>query len=176
MDLKKIVQFSMQDQGKKLYAILLVCIVCLFAFSLFGGKEKTENNLPEESHENTSSYIQYYEDKLEEILSQIEGAGKVSVMITLESGSQKIYAQEVDNNRTSGTEREEDSIHQKPLVISKNGSQEAVIEKELQPEIQGVLIACTGGNSEKVRLDIVQSVKTLFHISSNKVHVVQSKN
>ena len=57
--------------------------------------------------ENPEHYQEYLEQKMAETLEQVEGVGKVSVMITLKSSEQKII--EKDEQNTSQAVTEEDS-------------------------------------------------------------------
>lgn len=75
------------------------------------GSGVLENGSGEEAAEGTAGsqaeYVKYMEEKLADTLSQIEGAGEVTVMITLESSAERIV--EKDETYEGETVTESDS-------------------------------------------------------------------
>ena len=47
--------------------------------------------------------------------------------------------------------------------------------KEMEPEIEGVLVAAEGGDNENVANEITQAVQVLFNIPVHKIKVVKMK-
>lgn len=165
---------SSGERGKKLYAALLVCVVLLFALSLFGGK-KQSTQVANSEHETTQAYIEYYESRLEDILSKTQGVGRVEVVITLEGGVQRDFVEESQKESSADDSGSQTRTSSSTLVIGTGGSQQAVIRQELQPEVRGVLIVCDGAASDSVRLAVVDGVRTLLDIPSSRICVVQRK-
>ena len=162
------------ERGKKLYAALLVCVVLLFALSLFGGKKESVQQV-ESGHETTQAYIEYYEKRLEDILSKTQGVGQVEVAITLEGGVQRDFVQESQQESSTDDSGSQSRSSSSTLVIGNGSSQEAVVRQELQPQVRGVLIVCDGAASDSVRLAVVEGVRTLLDIPSSRICVVQRK-
>lgn len=162
------------DKGKKLYALLLVCVVVLFGLSLWGGKDDS-GQVQESGHETTQAYIQYYEKRLEDILSQTQGVGRVEVAITLEGGVQREFVEESQQESSDNDSGSQKRSSSSTLVIGTGSGQQAVVRQELQPKVRGVLIACDGANSDSVRLAVVEGVRTLLDIPSSRICVVQRK-
>ena len=50
------------------------------------------------------------------------------------------------------------------------------IVKEMEPEIEGVLIAAQGGDQNQVAGEITQAVQVLFDIPVHKIKVVKMKD
>ena len=85
-----------EKQDKKIYVIfILVCIgilmVCVSDIINFTFENKNEENI--NLNENISVLESKIEERLEEEISKISGAGKTSVMITLDSSKEYFYAQ-----------------------------------------------------------------------------------
>ena len=59
------------------------------------------------------------------------------------------------------------------LVESETGGSEPVIVKEIEPEIEGVVIICKGGDSEYVKSEIVDAVLALFDVPAHKIKVMK---
>ncbi len=102
-------------------------------------------------------YIFELEERVENMLLSVTGAGKCDVTITLASGVQKDYV------------REEGAV----LVITdKSGNEVPVIERERLPEIAGVTVVSTGAEDIRVQRAIIHSVGTLLDVGTNKICVV----
>ncbi len=104
-------------------------------------------------------YITETEERIEQMLRNIKGAGYCDVTITLASGSKKEYVREDGN----------------VLVISDNeGNQSAVVSKDIAPEIAGVTVLSSGAENIAIQKDIIHSVSTVLGIGTNKVCVILS--
>lgn len=131
------------------------------------------------------SYEKVLEDKLTSIISQINGAGNVRVMVTLEQTTKDVYAtedktddQEKNDNTESGSGKQEksNSNEQKYLVIKdQNGAEKTVQVTEIQPLVKGVVVVCEGGGDLKVQQDITTAVTTALNITSVRVCVIKAK-
>ncbi len=131
--------------------------------------------MQESGHETTQAYIHYYEKRLEDILSQTQGVGRVEVAITLEGGVQREFveeSQQESSDNDSGSQRRSSSS---TLVIGTGSGQQAGVRQELPPKGRGERIACDGANSDSVRLAVVEGVRTLLDIPSSRICVVQRK-
>lgn len=104
------------------------------------------------------------EEKLEKILGQIEGAGQVSVMLTVKSGMERILAQD---STISDDEKSAETV----IISIGNGKQEVVVQSQIYPTFQGALIVCEGGDDPSIKLLITQAVSALTGLGSAKITV-----
>ncbi len=114
-----------------------------------------------------SDYCNSLENRLEKVLSKIDGCGDVSVAITYSSGSETVYAYETQSKTTNGVTTQENkivTIGGNPLVI-----------KENSPNIIGVVIVADGGGDAVIRLQLKQAVVTLLNVDASNVQVFSSK-
>ena len=95
------------------------------------------------------------EAAMEKILAEISGVGRVDVMLTLPSGS----AQSPDNY-----ERSTDT------VTTSGG---VVVRQEIYPQYRGALVVCDGGNSDRVRLAVIDAVSVLTGLGADRIAVVK---
>ena len=100
------------------------------------------------------------EEKLEGILSRIDGAGKVEVMVTFEAGVTDEY---------SGGYRDTVSIIESNTPVIVGG--QAVVLKEVQPKIKGAIVVCEGAHSVKVKVELVKALSTLLDLDTAKIEV-----
>lgn len=107
------------------------------------------------------------EMKLGEMLSQIEGAGEVSVMLTVRSGMEQILA--TDKNHSE--QESEYETQEKTVVISDDSGEKVVLIGQNYPIFQGALIVCQGGDDPAVQLQLTKAVAALTGLSSNRITV-----
>jgi stage III sporulation protein AG len=190
--LEKIKKYLEEMNNKKLinnlFIILLISIMVLIASNVFldSNKEKEEyviDEQPKEYNYNTENdYSEYLEKKLVNILSKLNGVGKVNVMITLEDSVEKITAanstttteKSIENDSEGGTREvvREDLIVQ---VVTKGNDGSLMVVKEVQPTVQGVIVVADGANDPEVRETLYDAVKTVLGVKANKVQVYPSK-
>ena len=128
-------------------------------------------------------YEEYLERKTAKLLQEVEGAGEVTVMVTLRSGGQKII--EKDQSSTSQTTEEEDSeggtrsmkdqSSDKTSIYEQysDGSSSPYVSKELSPEIEGVVVIAEGGDDAVVVKNITEAVQALFGVEAHKINIMK---
>lgn len=109
-------------------------------------------------------YQAQLETRLEELISQMDGAGKTTVMLTLETGEEAIYA--VDT-------RSDSQQNQQTHVLLGDGS--ALKETIYQPQIRGAAVLCEGGGDVRIAAKITSMVGALLDLPSNRICVEQRK-
>lgn len=109
---------------------------------------------------------------LEEILSQIQGAGAVKVLLTLSSGPETVYQlnEEIPSQEGSGTHRRETV-----LVTDSQRAQSGLILRQLEPQYRGAVVICQGADSASVRLAIVDAVGKVTGLPSHCICVLKMK-
>lgn len=140
--------------------------------------------LPYASNKSASSqYLRDLEYHLSSILSEIQGTGRVSVMITLESGSEIIPAKDESVSDKVTNEKDTDggvrTINEKTtndkvvFAAAQGGNSEPLILKEINPDIRGVIVVAEGAEDAKVKLKISQAVQTVLDIPAYRVTVYE---
>lgn len=144
-----------------LVALVLIVIVCYFCFS---SKSKTKNSAQTEETNDTSTYVSYLETKLKNSLVNLSGVENVSVMITLESGFEYVYAMEEQTKQTaSGT------LTTTSLVLV---SGEPVVVKQIYPVIKGVVVVSPSAKDINTRLNILSVIQTVLEITNDKITIL----
>ena len=111
--------------------------------------------------------LEEFEEKLERTLSQIEGAGQVSVVLTLEGSGRQVLAQNRDSDGEGG------GSTTTVTVGRGSGSQEVVALQTLSPSFRGALVVCPGGGQAQVRLRLVEAVSALTGLGSDRISVCE---
>lgn len=128
-------------------------------------------------------YEQELEERVREILRHVDGVGEVDVMITLRSSKEKVIHVDKDKSRSSTEEKDSaggtrtaltEDIKESALLAKSDGSGgDPVIEKELLPEIAGIVISAQGGGSAQVKAEISEAMVALFGIPAHKIKVLK---
>lgn len=167
--------FRSAERTRLLILLGLISMGMIFCSELFSASKSQEGpTLPVCQQEVFSSeaYIQSMEQRLREILSQIDGVGECSVMVTLKESSRKIFASE-DKTSQEKSDGRFDLSSEKRLVLleDKSGAEYPVVETTLSPQIKGVMIVCKGAKSAKVCQQVTEAVTTVLGIRSIQVCV-----
>ncbi len=130
---------------------------------------------------NVSDLETMIERHLERILSQIQGAGKVTVAVSLQTGATYVYG--YDETQTSQTTQERDATGGTRTVTETNSSKEAmvmtqdstsqpvVVTVELPP-LDGVVVVATGARDSQVKALIARAVQVLYGVPAHRVEVL----
>lgn len=146
-------QVKLLDIFKNKYALVVLGIGLLLV--LWPTGSKTEETGVSELTAPAFS-ITDEESRLENQLSKIKGAGRVSVLLSVQGSASRELAESED-----GT-----------LVVSENGKERVVELYYVNPEYMGAVIVCDGANSADVRLAITQAVSDFTGLGSDKIAVI----
>ncbi len=140
----------------------------------------TNNNqtLASSQYNNTESIS--LEEKLEDILSKIEGVGSVKVFINYSESSETV-AMYNENSKTStteetdksgGTRKVEQTDSQKEVIYQEqNGTKTPIVQKTVEPKIEGAIITAKGAGDINVKTSIIQAVEAATGLATHKIQV-----
>ena len=153
-------------------------LIALVLFLMPRGMDSCKKNRPEDdtskqSDEKTDADtpVEQLETRLEGILSEIRGAGRVNVMITYDNTSQIVCAEE----RESSEDETGSNVLSRPAKISGSGGENPIILTELKPKIRGVIVIAEGAVDFSVKNKLVLAVSTVLGIDQNRVEVFEMK-
>ena len=165
MDGMKKVRRSKSLLTKYLYPAIVVCIGILLL--LLPGKKDEEEVVSTEP-----VTIQTMESQLEEILSTIDGAGEVRVLLGVAEGEEVIYQTDVESNQSE----DDHSKFTKTIIISDSQRGETGLVQKTNPtKYFGAVISCQGADDPVVRLAITDAVSTVLGLGADKISVVKMK-
>lgn len=172
-------KFAIFEKLKKIKGIewIIVGIACIIVFLIYYSSSaiKTDNATFDNTTSSSSQYACEIENKLSKVLSNVSGAGKISVMVTLESGSEIIVAtsKEERTNTSSGSNNSTKSVTivETPVIVGK----EPLVLMEKLPQIKGVIVVAQGAKDVSVRLELLRAVQTLIDVDSNKIEIFVGK-
>lgn len=171
-----------------LAVVVIICIILLISWSALFPKDEqraegnneienvsAENNIPK------ASYNDSMEERLEKILTGINGVGNVEVMITYETSTEVVPASNVtksaqtteENDKQGGIRviKQENTTESIVTVSSRDYNNSPVVIKEIKPIIRGVIVVAEGAEDPVVKSHLIEAVTTIFQIKSHKVKV-----
>lgn len=143
--------------------------------------EEAKENISKENNTMEASKDEI-EQKLEDILEKIDGAGEVKVMITYQdSGTQVV---EKDKNTSANSVEESDStggvrstkeqqMQESTVYEEADAGNTPFVSKELLPKVEGILIVASGGDNQKVKQNISEAVLALFQVEAHRIKIVK---
>lgn len=166
-DLIKRFRFLDKLKKNKVFSYLIIISVIIIIFAFFVLTDNSKSNSSEILLSTSEQYVQSLEKRLSSTLSKVEGAGKVSVVINVESGMETILAMKTTVVETSSGKE----TTQTPLLV--NGK--TVVVKEKYPNIVGVLIVCEGAGNISVLYKIQQATVSLLDIELKQIEILTMK-
>lgn len=141
------------------YAVL-VLVIGLSLMLIPTGKG-TEEPAPTESAVSAEPTA---EERLEQILSAIKGAGRVEVLLSYAEGERILYQTDTGSQST-------DTV----TVTDSDRNQSGLVAQVIPAAYRGAVIVCQGGGDPSVRLAIVDAVSKYTGLGSNQISVLEMK-
>ena len=130
--------------------------------------EKQESEEPQPAAISTESM----EERLEDILAQIQGVGKVRVLLTVAQGEQTVYVYDEDRSNNLDS----DSLRSEAVIITDaERAQTGLVSQVLPPIYLGAVVVCQGGDLPGVQLAIVEAVCDATGLTADKISVLKMK-
>ena len=125
------------------------------------------------------------EQNLSDILSKIDGAGKVDAFITYYSSKESVPA--MDEKTTDSDTQEKDkeggsrsikqTDKQKQVIYEESGgAKRPFVTKELSPQVKGVVIVADGAADIEVKSNLINAATALLDLPAHKVQVFKRNN
>ena len=106
--------------------------------------------------------------RLAAILSQLDGVGRVQVLLTEESGRETLYQ---TDTQTDTDRRTEDTV----LVEDASRMETGLVRQTLAPKYRGAVILCQGADQPSVRLAVVEAVRCVTGLGADRISVLNMK-
>ncbi|NFB54403.1 stage III sporulation protein AG [Clostridium botulinum] len=197
MDIKnwlKKLETNPKNNKKNMNILIVVLVGGLFliagsTFKKDSVMSKNENPKNKQTQEEkieveNDDYEKETQNKLKTTLEKIDGVGKVEVMITFESGEEKVPAVNINNSTNKSVEKDTEGGTRNTtqenegssVVVTNDGDKtQPLIVKEYKPKITGVCIVAEGAEDNITKLRISKAVVDLFSLAENKVNVYPMK-
>lgn len=155
-----------KDILKKYRYVFFIILLGLLLLSI---PEQKKN---EAVSEETIKPVISTEEELENILSQIDGAGDVKVLLTVAAGEEILYQTNEENNTNGqGQTERKDTV----VITGTDRIQQGLIRQVNPVEYLGAVIVCDGADRADVKLAIVDAVSKATGLGADKISVLKMK-
>lgn len=175
-----------EEDKKKIYTLAALSFACIMGLVIFSKGPKEENEKEtfdgKENESTNTKSVQVKENddlesKLKSILSQIEGAGDIDVMITFAASEQIEPAFNSNATKEETTEKDAQGGERTVTTSSENktmitsGENKPVVIKTSEPEIKGVIVVSSGATDPVIKENLYSAVQTALQVSGHQVEI-----
>ncbi len=140
---------------KNKYVLIVLAAGLILLLLPSGGKSQTE--VKQKEIEAPTFSLEKEEERLCGLLSKIDGAGRVSVLLSVKGSASRTIAE-------SGEES---------LVISTDDGEKVVELYYENPVYSGAVVVCQGADDPQVRFNITAATSGFTGLGSNKIIVIR---
>lgn len=163
---------ELKAMAKKLGTVLMkyryAALILLIGVLLMLFPTGEENREPEPEPTVSEAESASVEERLSSLLSKIQGAGRVEVMLSHASGAETQYH--------TDTQQENESDRSTTVIITDGERNEsALVTRVDPPEYLGAVVLCQGADSASVRLAIVDAVSKYTGLGADRIAVLKMK-
>ena len=151
MKIQATIQNLLNNKQSKTY--LVVFLFCGILLMLLPTPSKTEKDVASDGECRYS--LEHEEERLEKILSSINGVQDCKVLLSVSASTETILAED------EGT----------PLVVSNGNQEETVTVLERYPKYQGAVIVMGGYSDANVRFDVLSAVMSYTGLENDKITI-----
>ncbi len=146
---------------------VLAVLICVAVIGLFIWGNFNNTNLFSQTKSITSDYATTLENKLKNLLSDVEGVGKVNVFITTSGSDSEVVLKESEEKIENGVKTHTETVvlvSGKPYVLSTQN-----------PKIVGVIVVCEGAENLNVKMKITEILTTSLELDASCVRIIKMK-
>ncbi len=198
--LKKVVNSKEEEGGNEkrkienlvFFVVLLIITIVIINIIWKGNKQviKQENNTTtkqlanREIHTNASdnTTTDHLTEKLETILSKMQGVGEVKVFVNYSETSEVVAmynettktSNTEENDTSGGTRKIQETDSQRDIIYQEeNGEKTPITQKVIQPKVEGAIITAKGATSAEIKANIIQAVEAVTGLATHKIQVFE---
>ena len=157
--------FKKITENKNLLTLVLAVFVGILfiVFGLLGEDgEKTDTlEKVEYSSPELESYTASLEKRITAHLERIEGVSDVSVLLTVDTSGQNVFATEGNGN---------DYV----IIKDSSGNENVVKLTEINAKVRGIAVVCNYQGNEEKRQQIISMLASLFNVGTNRISVMSA--
>ncbi|MCM1166551.1 MAG: hypothetical protein NC299_00925 [Lachnospiraceae bacterium] len=171
---ERLKEFLLGDKGRKIVVAGAVAVMLLLLLGTVfrGGSEKSASE-PYAADENAADIERELEQRLTSLISRIDGAGEVTVMVTLDTVSQRVYEKDrkTESSSNSGADGGSQSSGSETEVVLAGSAKEPLQVGTVLPKVRGAAVVCSGASDPAVKERVANTVAKALNIGMSKVYV-----
>ena len=172
MDIRKKIDAALEKLKGAKYVLLVLLAGLVLLLLPTGREEKAGQDPPEDSGLKTDAAGDL-EARLEDILSLIDGAGQVRVLLTAADDGERVLARDTETASESRDGETRTESAETSVVIQRTGGSEPVEITCRAPRYRGAVVAAQGADDARVRLELLEAVKAATGLSGDVIRIVK---
>ena len=153
----------------KKYGYLAVVLLAGLLFMVLPSSQQEKPQPAEAIQEQPPQDLQ---TQLETILSRVEGAGKVKVLLTQSMSERTIY----QTDDTLDTSQQSESIRKEVVILSDaTRGQKGLVQQTIAPVYLGAVVLCQGADKPAVKLAVMEAVSNATGLGTHNISVLKMK-
>lgn len=161
------------ENGKKILMLGAAAVMILLLLSTVSCESKTAPHENAAAFEDAAQIEAALEERLVALLEKIDGVGSVSVMVTLDRSSEKLYEKDEKTQTNTKLDPEggtENNTRETEAVLA-GSSKEPLQIGTVQPVVRGAAVVCTGASDPVIREKVANTVAKALNIGISRVYV-----
>ena len=163
---------AIRNRGKELFGkykyVLLVLLIGMILMAIPDRAGEPEIAISDEPAGESMTLSQ----QLTQILSQIEGVGKVEVLLTESRGAEAVYQTDEDSVKSSDSQ----TVRVETVIIQNQDRGEyALVRRMDPPSYLGAIVVCQGADRPAVQLQVIEAVAAVTGIGTDRIRVLKMK-
>ena len=186
---------SNKKKVENLVSFLIILIITVIIINVIWKEDSNESEKEDtfsdknkklasayEIENDDSSDVNSIEKNLEDILTKINGVGKVKVMITYSKTAQTIPIYNTDSSEKNTEESDKQGGTRKVIetdtkteIIYKeeNGKKIPITQSIISPILEGAIVTAQGAKNVTVKTNIIQAVEAVTGLATHKIQVFE---
>lgn len=158
---------KMKEFLKKYRFVVLILVIGIVLMVLPTNKRDTETPI---TQSDPSTMFEDPSRELAQILSQIQGAGEVRILLTKGSGERTVY--QTDEEQESSDQGQ--SLRVETVIVTDGDrAQKGLVQQILAPEYRGAIVVCQGADNAAVRLAVIEAVADATGLGTDRISVLK---
>ena len=190
---EKFNDYKKLNNKKMIEYLILIAVMgiatIIAANSLWGGERKSDKkivNTPKLDIRQDANEPNYgLEQKIAQILSEIKGVGRVSVLVTYTSGPESVLARDINQNQTDTNEKDSGGGERRVLqkeeddkmvfTEEQSGLKKPIVLKQLTSKVMGVVVVADGADDVATRANIVRAIEAVAGVPGYRIQVFKKQ-
>lgn len=169
---ERLSEFLGSDKAKRIIIIAGIALIALLFLSAVIPSGKSKENSPA-AKESAQDIERRLEQRLEALIAKIDGAGEASVMVTLDTTSEVVYAQNYkqDNSLGENSGSSTRAASSESEIVLAGSVRQPLESGCIMPKARGAAVVCAGASDPAVKEKIANAVADVLGIGISRVYV-----
>ena len=171
---ERLKEILLGDKGRKIVVAGAAAVMLLLLLSTVSCESRDKSAAEHyAASENAAEIERELEQRLVKLIGQIDGAGEVMVMVTLDTVSERVFEKDkrIESSSRSDAEGSSQSAVSETEVVLAGSAKEPLQIGTVQPRVRGAAVVCTGASDPIVKERVANTVAKALNIGMSKVYV-----